>query len=159
VEIFGRLTRAQECERILQTVGDHPHDIEPIFTTLGLQFRLLHNRAQVLLAICGVLISTSVLLMTGKLVGQPVLDHRTWIVALLITAGITEIVAAMVVVALVLRLRWMTELPGEDVRAWVMTSLRYRDSKRAAFRVSSGLLLLSMTCFVAASTIAWLEMG
>ena len=124
---FERLTREQECERILQVCG--PDDYEAVVRALDVQFRLLHNRAQVLLGICGVLLSTSVVLMTGKLIG-PVIG------ALPVCAGAMGIAAAAIVVGGVLRIRWMTQLPGDGVPARIMTSLRLRDSKAYAYRAS-----------------------
>ena len=64
-----RLTREEECDRILMVCGaDHP---ERVAKALDVQFRILHNRAQVLLATCGVLLSTSVVLVTAKFFARP----------------------------------------------------------------------------------------
>lgn len=154
-ESFGRLTRDQECERILRACGAEPREV---FFVLERQFRLLHNRAQVLLGICGVLVSTSIVLMTGKLLGQPQLEHREIIIPLLVGAAAAEIAAAAIVVGGVLRIRWITELPGDDTRAWIMTVLGYRDSKASAFRTSIVVLLFSMLLFQTAATLTWVQL-
>jgi hypothetical protein len=151
-----RLTREEECERILNTCGPDHH--EAIFMVLDRQFRLLHNRAQVLLAICGVLLSTSVVLMTGKILGSRRLDHQEVIIPLLVVAGSAEIAAAAIVIGGVLRIRWTTQLPGTDLRAWILSSLTYRDSKVFAYHAAIAVLLLSMLCFQTAATLAWVQL-
>jgi hypothetical protein len=149
-----RLTREEECDRILMVCGaDHPARVAK---TLDMQFRILHNRAQVLLAICGVLLSTSVVLLTGKFFARP--DSRDYVVAgLALTASFTEVAAAAFVVGGVLNVRWMTELPGADIRAWIMSSLEYRDSKTRAYRTSCALLLVAMLLFQIAAATAWIR--
>src|SRR5690242_2829653 len=62
-----RLTRDEECDRIIEAHG--PADFAGISEALDRQFRTIHNRAQLLLGICGVLISASVLVTTGRLIG------------------------------------------------------------------------------------------
>lgn len=153
---YERLTHEQEAERILSVCG--PDRYDQIVHALDVQFRLMHNRAQVLLAICGVLLSTSVVLMTGKIIGRPEFVHREVIGTLLIGAGTSEIAAAAVIVGGVLSVRWSSQLPGDNMREWILTSLRYRDSKTNAYRVSTFLILLSMVLFQCAATVAWLEM-
>lgn len=155
--VFGpaeRVSREEECERILSLSDDR----DVVFEALNAQFRLIHNRAQILLGICGVLLSTSVVLMTGKIIGQRKLEHQGVIAHLLLGAGATEIAALAMVIIGVLRIQWMTELPGKDVRAWVMTSLAYRDAKTRAYRISILLILISMVLFQTASTLAWVQL-
>lgn len=154
-ESFGRLSREQECERILKACGAEPREV---FFVLERQFRLLHNRAQVLLGICGVLVSTSIVLMTGKILGRPRLAYHDIIIPLLVGAAAAEITAAAIVVGGVLRIRWITELAGDDIRAWVMTALGYRDSKASAYRASIIVLLFSMLLFQIAATLAWVQL-
>lgn len=153
---YERLTREQEADRFLKLYeSDHPDQINH---ALDVQFRLMHNRAQVLLAICGVLLSTSVILMTGKLIGRPELVNREVVRILLIAAGTAEIAAAGTVVGGVLNVQWSSQLPGDNIRDWILSRLRYRDSKTNAYRVAILLILLSMVLFQSAATIAWLEM-
>lgn len=148
------LTREEECDRILMVCGaDRP---DRIAKALDMQFRILHNRAQVLLAICGVLLSTSVVLVTAKFFGRP--DTRDYDVArLLLAASATEVAGAAFVVGGVLNVRWMTELPGDSVRAWVMSALQYRDRKTKAYRTSCALLLVAMLLFQIAAATAWIR--
>jgi hypothetical protein len=148
------LTREQECDRILRVCG--AENYEGIFKALDTQFRIIHNRAQVLLAICGVLLSTSIVLMGSKIIGG--IELRRSIGPLLMAAGAAEIACAAVVVGGVLTVRWMTEIPGNNARGWVMSSLRYRDRKTVAYRVAVALLLLSMILFQTAATLTWSHM-
>jgi hypothetical protein len=147
-----RLTRDQECERILEVCGQQ-HEL--VFRALDVQFKLLHARAQVLLGIAGVLVSTSVVLMTGKIIIRTRVEHETVISPIVIGAGGAAITAAAIVVGAVLRIRWMTELPGDSLRAWIMSSLRYRDEKTVAYRLAIAALLASMVLFEIAAVLAW----
>lgn len=149
--VMRALTRDQECDRILRIAGD---DLDDIVEALDRQFKLIHDRAQVLLAICGVLISTSVVLMTGKLIGKPQFKHQELVRMLFWSAGLVEILAAALVVIGVLQVRWMTQLPGASVREWVLASLEYRDQKTRAYRSSILLLVLAMTLFQVAAMLA-----
>jgi len=138
----------------LSICGTQP---ERVVAALDLQFRLIHNRAQVLLAICGVLLSTSVVLMTGKIIGGSDLAYPSTIGHLLIGAGSTEVIAAAIVVGIVLDVRWMSQLIGDDLRSWTMTSLRYRDRKTVAYRAAIALILISMGLFQSAVVASWIR--
>jgi hypothetical protein len=76
----------------------------------------------------------------------------------LVVAGILEITAAAVVVAGVLRVRWITQQPGADLSEWVMSNLAYRDEKVRVYRVAMVLLLLSMVAYQTAIAIALLQL-
>ena len=152
---FERLTREQECERLLAIAG--PDGYETVFRALDVQFKLLHDRAQLLLGICGVLVSTSVVLMTGKIIIRSRVEHEQVIAPLAVIAGVAAVASAALVVGGVLRVRWMTELPGADLRAWIMAALRYRESKTFAYRTSLAALLVSMGMFQAAAILAWVQ--
>jgi hypothetical protein len=150
------LTREDECERIMTA---HGSDFERISEALDRQFRTIHNRAQLLLGICGVLISASVVVTTGRLIGRrPEFAHQHVAGVLLVVAGLLEIAAAAVVVGGVLNVRWITQQPGEDLHAWVFTNLAYRDTKTVAYRVATGLILCSMISYQAAIAIAMLQL-
>ena len=151
------LTREEECERIVKSHG--PAEFERISEALDRQFRTIHNRAQVLLGICGVLISASVLVTTGRLIGpRPEIRHQHAAGLLLVIAGVLEIGAAGTVVGGVLNVRWITQQPGEDLHGWVFSNLAYRDSKTLAYRVAIALILLSMISYQVAIAIAMLQL-
>jgi hypothetical protein len=94
--------------------------------------------------------------MTGKILGRPRLLHHQVIIPLLLGAGVAEIISAAILVGGVSRIRWATELAGDDVEAWVMASLRYRDSKTSAYRTSVVIFLVAMILFQAAASLTWL---
>src|SRR5262249_8500682 len=146
--LYQKLNRDEECDRILQVHG--ADDFAAISAELNRQFTTIHNRAQLLLGICGVLISASVLVTTGRLIGRPQFLHQRFAGQLLVVAGVLEITAAAVVIAGVLNVRWITQQPGTDLRAWVMSNLKYRDAKTRAYRLSLVLVLLSMAMYQSA---------
>jgi len=151
------LTREQECERILRSHS--PGDFDSISAALDRQYRTIHNRAQLLLGICGVLISASVVVTTGRLIGgRAEFAHQHVAGVMLVIAGALEIGAAAVVVGGVLHVRWITQQPGEELRDWVMANLVYRDRKTLVYRVATLLILLSMISYQIAIAIALLQL-
>jgi hypothetical protein len=151
------LTRDQECDRILERYG--ATDFERISEALDRQFRTIHNHAQLLLTICGVLISASILVTTGRLIGGPAGFHHHYTAGImLVTAGVLDIAAASVVIGTVLNIRWITRQPGDDLRSWVFSNLVYRDRKTRAYRVATVLILLSMMSHQVAIAIAMLQL-
>jgi hypothetical protein len=148
-----RIDREAECERILSVTEA---TYERVAVALDKQFRVIHNRAQVLLAICGVLLSTSVILLTGKLISAA---HRMnpVVVNLLIGGGVMEIAATGVVVGGVMNVRWSTQLEGQTLRDWVLTSLRYRDTKTFAYRIAILFVLIAMALYQGAVVIGWMH--
>lgn len=118
--------------------------MEPIMAMLERQFSVLHNRTQVMIGLCGVVITTTGF--SGRIIAG-----TNFVAQLLIVNGISLVLlAAAVVVWSVLHLRWLTQQPGEDIRAWLMTVLSYRDRKTDAYRVGMALLLVGLTLYVAA---------
>jgi hypothetical protein len=152
-----QLTRDEECKRILQQYG--PTSYDRISEALDRQFRTIHNRAQLLLGVCGVLISASVLVTTGRLIGRGTgFQHHSLAGGVLILAGVLEISAAVLLVGGVLNVRWITQQPGDDLQGWVLTNLAYRDHKTRAYRVACVLVLLSMACYQTAIAVTLLEL-
>jgi len=145
------LSRDQECERILQVHARD--DFERISVVFDRQFRTIHNRAQLLLGICSVLISANVLVSAGRLIGR-VSPSRPVVGFPLLVAGVLAITAAGVICSAVARVRWTTQQSGDDLRSWVLTNLAYRDAKTRAYRLSVWLVMLSMLAYQAAVTMA-----
>lgn len=136
-----QLDRAAECDRILHYHG--ADRFETINMLLERQFAVLHNRAQVLLGLCGIVITTTGF--SGRLIaGTNRLGQ-----ALIVTGIALVLAAAAVVVWGVLHLRWLTQQLGDDVRAWLLTVLAYRDAKTEAYRVGIVLLLGGLVFYVA----------
>jgi hypothetical protein len=47
-------------------------------------------------------------------------------------------------------LRWLSQQPGDDARAWLEASLDYRDRKTNFYRAGLGVMLVGLACYVAA---------
>jgi hypothetical protein len=136
------LHRAAEADRILDSYG--PKALGEIMAMLERQFTVLHNRAQVLLALCGIIVST-----TG-FSGRNVAGTGPWAQKLIVMGVLGVLVAAALVCWGVLHLRWLTMQPGEDTRAWLITSLGYRDYKTSCYRVGLLVMLVSLGAYVGA---------
>ncbi len=142
---MGCLSRSEECDRILKEVGGGK--LDPIMAMLERQFNVLHNRTQVMLGLCGVVITT-----TG-FSGRIIAGTNFLAQVLIINSVALVLLAAGVVVWSVLHLRWLTQQTGDDVRSWLMTALAYRDRKTDAYRVGIALLLVGLALYVGAIAI------
>lgn len=150
-----RETRDEECTRIIEAyAGDHL----AIFSALESHFNTLQTRAQVVLGICGVLLTASVLMMTGKLIvaGRDV-PQLFFASRLLIVAGVLDVLSGAVAVVGVLRIRWVTPPTGE-LRAWVMTRLAHRERKTRALHLGIALLVMSMIAYQIAGAIMLVQL-
>jgi hypothetical protein len=136
-----RLEREAECDRILAYYGADPASFERISLALDRQFVMLHNRAHVLLLLCGIVITST------SIVAHFTTEMRQSIQLLLMTGGGLALVAAVFVLAGVLRIQWMTQHVGEDVRAWLLTTLAFRDRKTRAYVTASSLLVAALACY------------
>ncbi len=114
------------------------------------QFGVLHNRAQVLLALAGVVITTTGF--SGRLIAG---TNRAAQVCIIIGVALALLSAAVVCWG-VLHLRWLTLQPGDDLRSWLLTSLGYRDTKTSAYRLGVIILLVGLVFYVIAIAIALL---
>lgn len=133
------LTREQEAQRILVMYDGKGFDA--IMSMLERQFHVLHNRAQVLLALCGIIISTTGF--SGRLIAGTDRLAQGFIVA-----GVALVLlSAVIVVRGVLHLRWLTMQPGETLPQWLDASLRYRDTKTNAYRVGLILMLIGLAAY------------
>ncbi|CAN5646893.1 hypothetical protein BH09PLA1_BH09PLA1_06140 [soil metagenome] len=133
------LTREQEVDRILTMYTD---DLPGIMTMVERQFIVLHNRAQVLLTLCGIVISTTGF--SGRIIAG-----TNGLAQVLIVAGVALVlVSAAIVVWGVLHLRWLTMQAGADTRGWLLTSLAYRDMKTQSYRVGIVVMLIGLTLYV-----------
>ena len=138
------LTPDLEMRRILDMYGD---DFPNIMLMLERQFGVLHNRAQVLLTLCGIVISTTGF--SGRIIAG------TNVVAqVLVIGGVGFILlSAAVVVWGVLHLRWLTMQYGPDTQTWLATSLAYRDKKTNSYRLAILLLLVGLTLYCGAISV------
>lgn len=130
-----------EIEYMIRLFGD---DAKGLYAVLERQFSVLMTRAQVLMGLCGVVITTTGF--SGRIIaGTSVLAQ--W----LIISGISlTLAAAAVVVFGVLPLRWLTQQGGDSTEAWLAESLRYRDTKLRHYRVGVVLMLAGLAVYVGA---------
>ena len=139
------LTRDEEARRILREYG--PDAFADIMEVLERQFAVLHNRAQVLLGLCGIIVSTTGF--SGRLVAGTNVFAQA-----LIIAGVALVLAAAAIVCWgVLHLRWLTMQAGKSIPDWLATSLKYRDTKTKAYRVGLMFLLAGLVLYSGAVAI------
>ncbi len=138
------LPRDKEAERILQIYGEKVPDM---MAMLERQFAVLHNRAQVMLGFCGIVITTTGF--SGRLIAGTNLSAQVAVIIGLLFV----LAAACTVVWGVLHLRWLTLQPGETPADWLWTSLRYRDLKTCHYRNSIYLMLAGLTFYVFAISV------
>jgi len=136
-----QLSRSDEADRMIELFGD---DFASLHSIVERQFGVLMARAQVLLGLCGVVVTTTGF--SGRIIaGTNTLAQ--W----LIIGGITLTLASAVVVVFgVLPLRWLTQQPGETTKLWLTNSMLYRDMKLTHYRLAVVCLLIGLTLYVAA---------
>lgn len=139
------LDRQQEADRILTHYGADA--LPEIMVMLERQFGVLHNRAQVLLALCGIIIST-----TG-FSGRNIAGTGPWAQALVLAGVGLILISAAIVCWGVLHLRWLTMQTGQATREWLLTTLRYRDVKTSSYRVALVVMIIGMALYVSAIAI------
>jgi hypothetical protein len=135
-------THEREVRRILQIY--EPQGAAAVASLLERQFTVLHNRGQVLLGLCGIVITTTGF--SGRIIaGTNVVAQ--W----LIISGVTSVlVAACVVVWGVMRLRWITQQIGDTTEQWLRAGLLHRDLKTRRYRTAIIFLIVGLTLYVAA---------
>jgi hypothetical protein len=131
-----------EHARLMREYADMP--FETLMATLERQFSVLHNRSQILLTLCGIIITT-----TG-FSGRFIAATNTFAQVSCILSIIFVLLAAAMVVWRVLHLHWLTGQLGEDRAAWLRRSLQYRDRKTLGYRSGIMLLLIGLSFYVTA---------
>lgn len=135
------LSLAEETDRILTEYNERLPDM---MAMLERQFTVLHNRAQVLLALCGIVISTTGF--SGRLIAGTNLAAQIFVIV-----GVGFVLLSAGVVAWgVLHLRWLTMQLGNTPREWLRSSLIYRNRKTTSYRVGVILMLLGLTSYCVA---------
>lgn len=138
------LTREQEAGRIIH---EYQGNLPRIMEMLERQFGVLHGRAQVLLTLCGIVIST-----TG-FSGRIIAGTNELAQAFIISGVALILLSAAVVCYMVLHLRWLTLQAGENVQTWLLTSLRYRDLKTKSYRVALLIMIAGLASYCIAIAI------
>jgi hypothetical protein len=145
------LSRHEEADRIIASYGSEPSNFGEIMSMLERQFAVLHNRAQVLLTLCGIVISTTGF--SGRLIAGTNLAAQ-----LLVILGVSLVLAsAAVVVWGVQHLSWLTLQKGELIREWLVICLAYRDHKTRCYRLGIALMLFGLAAYVVAISIMLLN--
>lgn len=138
------MTPEEELQRIIDLYGE---DRATITGLLERQFGVLQARAQVLLGLTGVVVTT-----TG-FSGRLIAGTNLWAQVLIIVGMGLVLAACVVVVFGVLHLKWLTQQPGAMLREWLLTCLRYRNTKMCYYRWSMVLLIAGLTFYVGAMAI------
>ncbi|GMV84053.1 MAG: hypothetical protein AMXMBFR7_52370 [Planctomycetota bacterium] len=143
------LSREDEAQRIEEVFGIE--DPKAMWDLLDRQLATLHNRAQLLLGLAGVVVTTTGF--SGRLIaGTSALGQG------LIIAGVAlALIAAVVVVWGVLPIRWLTQLPGEIPEEWLQAALAMRDGKTVRYRWALVLLVLGLALYVGAIAVMLLN--
>jgi len=132
----------QEADRIIKEYSEG--GFRPIMEMLERHFLVLHNRAQVLLTLCGIIVST-----TG-FSGRNIAGSGLTAQILVICGVLLVMIAAAVVCWGVLHLRWLTMQPGQSLKQWLLVSLSYRDYKTKTYRIALFIMLWGLASYVAA---------
>jgi hypothetical protein len=154
-EVRALQSRAEERD---QLVALYRWDSTAIKRELDQQFTTLHNRAQLLLGLCGVLLTAAVLITTGRIIGRGTYSLQHVAGLCLGAAGFCDIVATTIIVGGVLHIRWLTPGPGEDLGAWTLRAVSHRDRKTRAYHAALVVLMLSMAFYEAAVLIVVLQL-
>jgi hypothetical protein len=148
-------SRADECTQLIE---QHGADRAELRRVLDDDFKTLHSRAQLVLGICGVLLTSSVLITTGRIIGKGsfmLARVAGWSLA---AAGLCDIISTAIIVAGVLHIKWLTSKPDEELRAWLTRAIAHRNRKTRAYHAALGIVLLSMFFYQAAVLIVVLQL-
>jgi hypothetical protein len=146
------LDRQQEADRLL-SVHEGAGGWAAIMQRLEAQMNVLHGRTQVLLTLCGVVVTVTGF--SGRIIAGTSLLAKISIIT-----GLTLVlVAAAVGVFGVLPVKWLTQQPGNDPRGWLLNVLTYRDRKTVAYRWATALLLLGLAVYVISIALMLLTPG
>lgn len=148
-------SRADECTQLIE---QHGGDAAAIRKVLDEDFKTLHSRAQLVLGICGVLLTSSVLITTGRIIGKGnflLARVAGWFLA---GAGLCDIISTAIIVAGVLHIKWLTARPDEDLHVWLMRAIAHRNTKTRAYHAALGVVLLSMFFYQSAVLIVVLQL-
>jgi hypothetical protein len=147
---MNKLTLDQEYDRIMAIYGTP----EPIgaLNLLERQLVILSQRAQMLLGLCGIVITVTGF--SGRIIAG---TNR--LAQVMIISGVSLIlVAAGIIVGGVIHLYWLTEQPipsgnQDSMPDLVRTGLSYRKRKMHFYRGAVFTLMLGLTCYVIAIAI------
>jgi hypothetical protein len=129
-----------EAERLIAFMGSP----QKAFDVLERQLGVLVIRSQVLLSLCGIVITVTGF--SGRAIAATGMAARV-----LIVAGLAIVLlAAAVVVGGVFRVTWLTQHLGEDERASIVSCIEVRESKTRYLKAGLVLFLGGFALYVAA---------
>ena len=146
---WQQISREQEQARLLKEF-EHK-DFDQLMGMCERQFSVLHNRAQVMLTLCGIVVT-----LTGFSGRNIAGTSRPAQICVIIGLSVT-LLAAFVIVWYVLHLHWLTAQLGDDRAAWLRRCLQYRDRKTMALRVGTRLLIVGLIFYAVAVAIMLLH--
>jgi len=131
-------TRSEEIDRILKLTNS---DTERAFGLVERQLSVLVLRTQVMLSLSGIVITVTGF--SGKAIAQTNELART-----LVSAGILIVLAAAATaIGGVLRLKWLTQELGEDLRQTLDRMLQVRDEKSKFLSAALVLFIVGFSCY------------
>jgi hypothetical protein len=143
------LSREAEKESILSRYGHER--FEAIQQLIERQLDVLTSRAQLLLGLCGIAITTTGF--SGRAIAG-----TSRVGQVLIVGGLgLVLLAAAILVCGVLHLTFVTQHNSQFIDNWLMSSLEYRDRKMRRFRLAIVLLLIGLSLYVCAIAVMLLN--
>lgn len=131
-------TRSEEIDRILKLTNS---DTERAFGLVERQLSVLVLRTQVMLSLSGIVITVTGF--SGRAIAQTNELART-----LVSAGILIVLAAAATaIGGVLRLKWLTQELGEDLRKTLDRMLQVRDEKSRFLSAALLLFIIGFSCY------------
>ncbi len=139
---MAKLTREEEINQILSFHGAAGEGA--VYTLLERQFAVLTSRAQILLTLCGILITTTGF--SGRMIAgtNPVAQ------VMIIAAMGTVLIAATMTVRGLLKLNWLTQFPASDHRQWLTMALEYRDRKTYLYDIATIVMTVGLALYAVA---------
>jgi hypothetical protein len=136
-------TVEQETEEIIRFFEGDKLNIQ---RTLENQFSVLYQRSQVLLSLCGIIISVTGF--SGKTIVLTFFTSRI----LLISGLFLVLLSGIITIWGVLRFKWITQWHEENLNNFVKTVLIRRNKKAWYFKYALILLLLGLALYVSSIT-------
>lgn len=137
-----------EAERILEMCGGNLKDAMAVVER---QFSTLHNRAQVLFSLCGIVVTV-----TG-FSGRLIAGTNAFAQAFLVSGLAVVVACALYVWHGVMTLRWATQRLAASPQATMVSVLQRRDVKTAAYRRGGYILFAGFILYSVAIAIMLLN--
>lgn len=136
-----------EIDSLYKHFGGEGNSIQRIYTMVETQHGIVHQRAQSLIQLAGVVITVTGF--SGRLIADT--DKTAQI---LIVAGLSLVLLGAAIALLwVMPIKWMSSYMHLEERDWLVTALRRRERKSRAFALASVILITGMVFYVASISI------